>query len=125
MVGSRRTAQRHAIRQVLRDSGRPLSVQEVLEAGQARVTGLGLATVYRNLKALEEDGWIVRSTVSGERTVYEVADKPHHHHFQCRSCERVFDVPGCPPEIETTVPRGFRVTGHELILYGECARCGS
>ena len=123
MTQSRRTAQRLAIRETLSQASGPLSVQEILEAGQTRVEGLGQATVYRYLKALEEEGWIVRSTVAGETAVYEVSDKPHHHHFHCRVCERVFDVPGCPIETESSVPKGFHVTGHEVILYGECAGC--
>ena len=123
MTQSRRTAQRLAIREALSRASRPLSVHEILEAGQQRVEGLGLATVYRALKALEEDGWIVRSAIAGDNAVYEVANKPHHHHFQCSVCDRIFDVPGCPIERVVSVPKGFHVTGHEVILYGECAGC--
>ena len=48
----RSTRQRTAIRAAIDAAGRPLSPQEVLEAAQAEVPALGLATIYRNLKQL-------------------------------------------------------------------------
>ena len=35
-----------------------LSPQEVLPAAQSYAPGLGIATVYRNVKALLEEGWL-------------------------------------------------------------------
>ena len=41
----RETRQRKILRQVLREAERPLSPQEILDAAQDRLPGLGLATV--------------------------------------------------------------------------------
>jgi len=46
----RNTQQGNAIRQMLKKAGRPLSAQEVHSMAQKKVPGLGIATVYRNLK---------------------------------------------------------------------------
>jgi len=46
----RNTRQGNAIRQMLKKAGRPLSAQEVHSMAQKKVPGLGIATVYRNLK---------------------------------------------------------------------------
>ena len=48
----RSTRQRTAIRDALEAAQRPLLPQEVLDAAQAQVPSLGIATVYRNLKQL-------------------------------------------------------------------------
>ena len=48
----RATRQNTAIRAAIESAGRPLSPTEVLDEARRHVAALGLATVYRNLKAL-------------------------------------------------------------------------
>jgi Fur family ferric uptake transcriptional regulator len=119
----RKTRQRAAIREAFERAGRPLSPQQVLDAAQAEVDGLGIATVYRNIKALLEDGWLTAIELPGATTVYERAGKVHHHHFHCDRCSRVFELTGCIPSINRLAGRRFSVTRHELVLYGICAEC--
>ncbi len=120
----RDTPQRRAIREVLTRAGRPVSPAEVLDAGKALATGLGIATVYRNLKLLTETGWLCSVDLPGETTRYEVSGKPHHHHFLCRECDRAFEVvERCPGSHRFSAPSGFRVEAHEVVLYGVCATC--
>ncbi len=119
----RQTRQRAAIADAIASASRPLLPQEVLDAAQREVPGLGLATVYRNLKALAEEGAICAVTLPGENPRFEVADHGHHHHFQCRRCQRVFDVHACPGDLSRLAPSGFVVDDHELTLYGRCADC--
>lgn len=119
----RKTRQRSAIREALESSGRPMSPEEVLEAAQQRVSGLGIATVYRNLKALVEEGWLVAVDLPGQPSRYELAGKEHHHHFHCRNCGRVFELDGCVGRLGELVPPGFQMTGHDLLLYGYCQPC--
>ena len=57
---------------------------------------LAIATVYRNLKLLVDAAEIVAVTLPGESPRYEPARHAHHHHFQCTTCKRVFDVHACP-----------------------------
>jgi Fe2+ or Zn2+ uptake regulation protein len=54
----RSTKQRAAIEQAMAKAGRPLAPQEVLELAQATLPGLGIATVYRALKAMAEEGFL-------------------------------------------------------------------
>jgi Fur family ferric uptake transcriptional regulator len=121
----RDTRQRRAIRRALETSGRPLSPQELLAAAHRQVPGLGLATVYRNLKALVEDGEVVAVALPGEAPRYEPAGKDHHHHFRCRRCDRLFEVTGCRPAPFGRPPRGFVVESHEVVWYGRCASCAA
>jgi Fur family ferric uptake transcriptional regulator len=124
MVIERTTRQRDAIRRVIESAKRPLSPQEILDEARRTVAGLGLATVYRNLKLLLAEGVVEAITVSGDSPRYERARSGHHHHFQCTSCRRVFDTEGCPGDLRRLAPRGFRVEHHEVTLYGRCSDCG-
>ncbi len=119
----RQTPQRTAIRQALLDAGRPLSHEEVLRAARHECPGLGIATVYRNVRRLREQGWLREVELPGAPSRYEVADKGHHHHFHCVSCDRIFEVEDCPGDLKRLAPRGFVVQSHEIILYGVCRTC--
>ena len=123
----RGTAQRRAIQQALADAPGPLTAQELHDRARARLDGLGLATVYRNLNELEREGEVVPVHLPGDATRYEPAGRGHHHHFRCIRCDTVFELEvGCPLSLleDVTLPGGMRVTGHELVLFGVCASCG-
>ena len=102
-----------------------MSPQEVLEVAGVSVPALGIATVYRNLRSMTEEGLLQVVTLPGEGALYEPANQAHHHHFQCRICHRVFDVHQCPGDLAQLAPQGFVVDGHELTLYGRCGDCAS
>jgi len=96
--------------------------------GRAQVAcpTLGQATVYRALKRLEGDGRVQRITDLDGRARFEV-ERAHHHHFHCRECDQVYDVPGCaarsPSALSQRLPKGFSLEGHEVWLRGVCASC--
>jgi Fur family ferric uptake transcriptional regulator len=121
----RSTRQHAAIRAVLAEAGRPLSPAEVLEEARRHVAALGLATVYRNLRALVDEGALAVVTLPGEAPRYEAADHGHHHHFRCDVCQRVFDVHRCPGDLARLAPPGFTVDRHEITLYGCCSDCAA
>ena len=119
------TEQQRAIRHAFENAGRPLSVRELHGLAIERSAGLGVATVYRILRRLIDDGTIAAVIVPGQSDRYELAAvaAKHHHHFRCESCDRVFDVEGCPGGLDRTLPPGFTLAGHELSLWGQCAAC--
>src|SRR5436190_9959700 len=119
----RKTQQRDAIRLVLAEADRPLSPQEVLKTARRKSPGLGIATVYRALKSLSDEGFLVPVDLPGEASRFELAGKKHHHHFHCRDCGRAFDLEGCVPAVQKLAPEGFQVEDHEVVLYGLCAAC--
>lgn len=123
----RQTPQRIAIEQSFAIAGRPLSPQEILDAAREQVPSLNLATVYRTLKRMVEDESIHPVELPGESARYELqsAAEHHHHHFRCRSCDAVFDLEGCVEGLKKLLPKGFRMTGHDIVLYGFCAACSS
>lgn len=121
----RKSRQREAVRKALTGAGGPLTPQELLAAAEQLVPGIGIATIYRHLNALEERGEVVRLDGFGKSGRFEAAHTDHHHHFHCMDCDRVFDIERCPGEkrIEGLAPQGFVVESHEVTLYGTCVAC--
>ena len=85
----RLTRQRTEILRVIDEAQRPLSPQEILEAGRAAIPSLSIATIYRNLRDLQQDGMIQAVALPGDSPRYESrrAHAHHHHHFQCSKCQ--------------------------------------
>jgi len=125
MAGLRRTKQRDTILAEIRAAGGPLSVGEIHERASREVPRLGIATVYRAIKALREEGEVAVVELPGEEPRYEPVGRGHHHHFRCRSCGKTFDLGVCPLGVPsgTTLPGGYRVEDHHITLYGRCAGC--
>ena len=119
----RRTRQRSVIQRVLLEANRPLSPQEILETAQTRAPGLGIATVYRTIHDMVSEGTLVVVELPGEVPRYETAGREHHHHFQCRACDDIFEIQGCPPDLQKLTPKGFQLEGHQVVLYGVCLPC--
>ena len=118
---SRDTRQKRAIRRTLETAARPLTPEEILAEAERESDGLGLATVYRTLRGLVEDGWLTAVDVPGRSTLYERSGKTHHHHFVCDTCSRVYEVSGC--DVSARLPAGFAARDHDVTIYGVCAAC--
>ena len=123
MQMQRNTTQRRAIRGAIERASRALAPQEILDAAKRDVPRIGIATVYRAIKALVEEGQIVAVELPGEPPRYEPAGKPHHHHFYCRTCAQVFPISGCAHDLANMVPKGFTLEDHHVVLYGVCGIC--
>jgi Fur family ferric uptake transcriptional regulator len=121
VVPVRDTRQKRAIRRVFETTARPLSPDEILAEAQRASAGLGLATVYRAVRSLADEGFLSTVEVPGRPTLYERAGKLHHHHFVCDACDRVYEIAGC--NVNARLPRGFRTRDHDVTVYGTCAAC--
>lgn len=119
----RNTQQRRQIRDVFERNDRPLAADEVLQLAQQKMAGLGIATVYRTIKALAGEGWLVSVEVPGEPPRYEIRGKVHHHHFHCLKCRRMFELEGCLEQLGKMIPPTFRVVDHVVLIYGLCSSC--
>jgi len=122
-IERRTTRQKEAIKAVLAEQEHPLLPDEILTLALKGVPSLGIATVYRTLKTLQEEGQVCCVEIPGQAPRYERADKGHHHHFHCRECHAVFDLEKCVEGLKKLVPAGFRVTDHEITLHGLCKSC--
>nr|WP_161883309.1 Fur family transcriptional regulator [Deinococcus alpinitundrae] len=120
------TRQREVISRLLSAAEGPLSVPELHGRALSELPSLGVATVYRTLKLLQEQGAAHIVTLDGEN-LYEASGRGHHHHFSCRTCGRVFTLSTCPLALPpgTVYPGGFVVEAHEVTLYGQCPACAA
>ena len=88
---------------------------------------VGLATVYRALQTLADQGQVdVLRTDDGESVYRRCSTGAHHHHLVCRSCGRTVEVEG--PTVErwadaVSAEHGFRDVTHTLEIFGTCADC--
>ena len=63
-----------------------MTAQQVFDALRDGDVSVGLATVYRNLQAMADDGELdAIRTPEGEMT-YRRCSPTHHHHLVCRRC---------------------------------------
>ena len=121
----RRTKQKEAIINVLRQTTSHPDAEWVYEKVKKQIPGISLGTVYRNLRILKESGAIQEMETAGEQSRFDGNPKPHYH-FRCDTCGRIFDLAGAvDKEIEERVARqtGFKVTHHHLEVGGMCAGC--
>ena len=126
-AGMRQTPQREAILRVLQASDRPLTVEEIWD--RMAENRSGLPTIYRNLERFVEKGW-AESLLGADQVMRFVRchSVSHHHHLQCEGCGRTVEVDGCAvmgaiASLESQ--SGFRITRHQLQLFGLCAKCRS
>ena len=122
---SRNSRRRAAIASAIEAAPGPLSAGEILVRVRRQYPRLGIATVYRAVRALYRAGRISPVLLSSGETRYETAGMPHHHHFRCRKCQAVFGMDGCPVRLprDGALPGGFLVEAHELTLVGLCPDC--
>ncbi len=119
----RNTPQKNAIRKVFTDNDHPLCIKEILDLAQEIISTTNIATVYRNVNLLVEEGWLVKIEFPPLGTYYERAGKSHHHYFYCRKCKVIYVIPGCPLDLPEAVPSGFVHEGHDVFIRGICESC--
>ncbi len=122
-IERRSTKQKEAIKRVLTVQLGPLLPDEIHRLAVKEVPSLGIATVYRTLKTLQDNGLACCVQIPGQAPRYESTDRGHHHHFHCGECHAVFDLEKCVEGIKSLVPPGFRVSDHEITLFGVCKAC--
>jgi Fur family ferric uptake transcriptional regulator len=119
---SRRTEQREAIVEALRGSDRAVTAQEL----HGQLEGVGLATVYRNLQRLAEEGDADTLRRDNGEVAFLLCGRGHHHHLTCRLCGRVEQVRDCRLDDwarDVAAGHGFSEVEHHAELYGVCAPC--
>ncbi|MBI4898067.1 MAG: transcriptional repressor [Actinobacteria bacterium] len=123
---TRRTQQRQAIFHELAHGDRALSAQELHERLRAADAGVGLATVYRNLGRLAEEGAIDAIRRPSGETAYRACGAGHHHHLTCRRCGAVVELHDCTIadwSRRIAAEHGFDQVEHQAELSGICANC--
>ncbi len=86
---------------------------------------ISLATLYRNLNQLAENGIIKK--IDGLDTSSHFDHNTHeHYHFICEKCGRVFDVSSdiAPNLVKKTEDEtGFLINKYDIVFSGTCKDC--
>ena len=125
-AGTRVTRQRRAVLDAVAAAPGAFTLVEIYDRARSIEPGLGLATVYRTVELLRTEGR-VRPLSGAARATYVRCAPGHHHHLVCLSCGAVEETDLCaaPSDAEVQRRHGFRPSGHELDVYGTCARCAA
>ncbi len=119
----RATWQRDAILRAMEVARCHLTAEELHRRVRRTPHPIGLATVYRALETFVREG-LVEPMHAGDGSVrYGLAAK-HHDHLVCLGCGEWKPLGECfVPRATRRLTAAFRVTGHQLEIYGYCARC--
>jgi Fe2+ or Zn2+ uptake regulation protein len=97
----------------------------VYRQARRRVPRISLGTVYRNLKALADEG-LIREIHAGDQPARFDGNTGRHHHVRCLSCGRVNDLPlsvDVRREEEAARALNYHVLGHHVEVQGLCPGC--
>lgn len=123
----RMTKQRQAVLDELTRVNDFRSAQQIFEDLRTNGQHVGLATVYRSLQGLAEDGRIDALRSSEGESLYRICtSNSHHHHLVCRECGHAEEIE--QSQIEAWVDavataHGFSDLEHSLELFGVCSSC--
>jgi Fur family peroxide stress response transcriptional regulator len=119
------TPQRVAIYKALLQADSHPDAEALYEQVRQEIPNLSLATVYKNLEALEKLG-VVRELTPLHETARFDANLDHHHHLVCTSCKKVVDLYDHALDALHVAPaltRGFQISNVRVQVEGRCAEC--
>jgi Fur family ferric uptake transcriptional regulator len=90
--GFRITPQREMIIEAIAHQGNHVNADEVFALIQKRTHAVDIATVYRTLELLVEQGLANRIDLGEGRVIYATDQHGSHIHLVCRQCGQVLDA---------------------------------
>ena len=122
----RNTWQREAVRTALSTAEGFVSAQAL--RGSLRDSGstIGLATVYRALTDLTEEGEADSLQQEGEALYRACTPGSHHHHLICRRCGMTVEIEAAAVESwarGVATEHGFTAAEHVVDVFGLCPQC--
>jgi Fur family ferric uptake transcriptional regulator len=90
--GYRITPQREMIIEAIAHQGDHINADEVFAIIQERTHSVNIATVYRTLDLLVEQGLATRIDLGEGRVIYATDQHGTHIHLVCRQCGQVLDA---------------------------------
>ncbi len=120
----RMTKQRRAILAALQGDTSHPTAEEIYLRVKRELPHISLATVYRNLRRLAEEGLVQEIPTPHGPARYDPTTRPHYH-FLCDECGRVYDVRLAVQNRfhHELALQGFKVRAHEMMFYGLCPAC--
>lgn len=125
-AGLKVTRPRVRVLEALADWGGHHTADALHEELVRRGDALSRASVYNVLRDLSARGLVLLTDAGPGRAYYE-AGGPWHHHFVCRGCGSIVDVPcqgpGKPCLDPGLAAQGYSVDEAQVIFRGYCPAC--
>ena len=123
--GLKATFQRMNILEVIHTNGH-MSVDDIYDEVIKVHSSLSLATIYKNIILMMENGVLVEVPIVGKKSKYELS-KMDHMHLICTECGEVEDK-SCLDSTdkilyEVTSQEHFKLKKRQINLYGICEKC--
>lgn len=125
-AGYRVTEPRRALATLIADQRGHFTAADLVTESRARRLGVGRATVFRTIEALEGIGIVERIDLPNGEHAYVACEPVHHHHVVCSRCGRTDEIEdaGLRTVVRDVARRtGFRIDDHRLELFGLCPAC--
>lgn len=125
-AGYRLTEPRRTLAALIADQDGHFTAAGLVAESRSRRLGVGRATVFRTIEALEGLGVIERIDLPNGEHAYVACDPAHHHHVVCSRCGRTAEIEdaGLKTVVREVARRtGFRIDEHRLELFGLCPAC--
>jgi len=120
----RQTQQLKVVWDAIKDETSHPTADQIYEKVRRTMPTISLGTVYRNLQKLVGEKKLKVLTLGRTQRFDPMVDR--HDHFICERCNRVYDIAVKSTEkvLSPSLPRqGFKVTAHQVTLYGICKSC--
>lgn len=121
----KKSYQRDIILKVIQDSCDHPTADIIYNRVQNIIPNISLGTVYRNLNALADNGYIKRIGVPNNQDRFDKTIT-NHHHVRCIICNNIKDIflditnDFCDKiELETD----YKILSHDLVFEGICPIC--
>ena len=123
----RNTWQREAVRAELNATEGFVSAQGLHSTLHQTGSPIGLATVYRALADLAQEGDADSlQSPEGESLYRACSTNEHHHHLICRNCGLTVEIEADAVETwakNVAAEQGFSQAAHVVDVFGLCATC--
>src|SRR6266436_5920191 len=90
---------------------------EIYQRVHKKLPRISLATVYRNLHSLVDEGKIRTLLLDAQGARFD-PETSQHDHFVCERCAR-------PVDLSSLAKQGYVVTTHTLTVHGTCRVCAA
>ncbi len=103
-----------------------LGIDELYMLLKKSFPSISLATIYKNINAMLEIGFISEVKIANKKSVYELK-KIEHSHVVCVECSEVLDLDLDINALMGAAKKrsGYRFSGYDIVLRGVCKRCSS
>src|ERR1043166_8900659 len=91
--GKRMTVQRRLVLEALQRARHHTTAEDIASRIRRQHPQIDPSTVYRNLEALEELGYVTHTHLDDRVTRWHRADASRHGHLVCRNCGAESEVP--------------------------------